>query len=83
MKSKSKKQFQRGIRNGFFSATLPMNIQFISFRIDWFDLFAVQGTLKSLLQYHNSFYNSTQFYFLGVEEVCVYVAGRKPILTSH
>ena len=22
----------------------------ISFRIDWFDLFAVQGTLKSLLQ---------------------------------
>ena len=27
---------------------------FISFRIDWFDLLAVQGTLKSLLQYHNS-----------------------------
>ena len=26
----------------------------ISFRIDWFDLFAVQSTLKSLLQYHNS-----------------------------
>ena len=26
----------------------------ISFRIDWFDLFAVQGTLKSLLQYHSS-----------------------------
>ena len=26
----------------------------ISFRIDWFDLLAVQGTLKSLLQYHNS-----------------------------
>ena len=25
----------------------------ISFRIDWFDLFAVQGTLKSLLQYHS------------------------------
>ena len=25
----------------------------ISFRIDWFDLFAVQGTLKSLLQHHN------------------------------
>ena len=24
---------------------------FISFRIDWFDLFAVQGTLKSLLQH--------------------------------
>ena len=26
----------------------------ISFRIDWFDLFAVQGTLKSLLQHLNS-----------------------------
>ena len=26
----------------------------ISFRIDWFDLIAVQWTLKSLLQYHNS-----------------------------
>ena len=25
----------------------------ISFRIDWFDINAVQGTLKSLLQYHN------------------------------
>ena len=27
---------------------------FISFRIDWFDLLAVQGTLKSFLQHHNS-----------------------------
>ena len=26
----------------------------ISFRIDWFDLCAVQGTLKSLLQHHSS-----------------------------
>ena len=26
----------------------------ISFRIDWFDLLAVQGMLKSLLQYHSS-----------------------------
>ena len=26
----------------------------ISFRIDWFDLLAVQGTLKSFLQHHNS-----------------------------
>ena len=26
----------------------------ISFKIDWFDLLAVQGTLKSLLQYHSS-----------------------------
>ena len=27
---------------------------FISFRIDWFDFLAVQGTLKHLLQHHNS-----------------------------
>ena len=26
----------------------------ISFRIDWFDVLAVHGTLKSLLQHHNS-----------------------------
>ena len=26
----------------------------ISFRMDWFDFLAVQGTLKSLLQHHNS-----------------------------
>ena len=26
----------------------------ISFRIEWFDLLAVQGTLKSLLQHHSS-----------------------------
>ena len=28
--------------------------ELISFRIDWFDLFVVQGTLKSLLQHHSS-----------------------------
>ena len=27
---------------------------FISFRMDWFDLLAVHGVLKSLLQHHNS-----------------------------
>ena len=33
----------------------------ISFRIDWFDLLAVQGTLKSLLQHHNSQTSSPQY----------------------
>ena len=28
--------------------------EMISFRIDWLDLLAVQGTLRSLLQHHNS-----------------------------
>ena len=35
-------------------SVLPMNIQGLYFRIDCFDLFAVQGTLMSLLQYHSS-----------------------------
>ena len=30
------------------------NPRLISFRMDWLDLLAVQGTLKSLLQYHSS-----------------------------
>ena len=28
-------------------------LELISFKTDWFDLLAVQGTLKSLLQHHN------------------------------
>ena len=42
---------------GSFSFSLsPSNeyLGLISFRIDWFDLLAVQGTLKSLLQHHSS-----------------------------
>ena len=40
-----------------FSFTIsPSNVYsgLISFRIDWFDLLAVQGTLKSLLQHQSS-----------------------------
>ena len=37
-----------------FSISPPMNIPMISFRMDWFDLLAAQGTLKSLLQHHSS-----------------------------
>ena len=38
------------------SASSPSNEYsgLISFRMDWLDLLAVQGTLKSLLQHHNS-----------------------------
>ena len=36
------------------ASVLQMNTQeLISFRIDWLDLLAVRGTLKSLLQHHN------------------------------
>ena len=44
----------------FSFSTSPSNVYSglicfrISFRIDWFDLLAVQATLKSLLQHHNS-----------------------------
>ena len=36
------------------ASVLPMNSGLISFRMDWLDLLAVQGTLKSLLQHHSS-----------------------------
>ena len=43
----------------YWSFTLPSFLQkkhpgLISFRMDWLDLLAVQGTLKSLLQHHSS-----------------------------
>ena len=40
---------------GFSFSISPSNeySELISFRIDWFDLLAVQGTLKSLLHHHN------------------------------
>ena len=40
-----------------FSFSISLSSEYaglISFRIDWFDLLAVQGTLKSLLQHHCS-----------------------------
>ena len=39
-----------GQSTGASASVLPMNIQ----GIDWFDLLAVQGTLKSLLQHQGS-----------------------------
>ena len=38
----------------FSSSPLNEHSGLISFRIDWFDLLSVQGTLKSLLQLHSS-----------------------------
>ena len=35
------------------ASVLLMNKGLITFKIDWFDLTAVQGTLKSLLQHHS------------------------------
>ena len=44
----------RSIGASASALVLPMNVGLISFRIDWFDLLAVQGTLKHLLQHHSS-----------------------------
>ena len=43
----------------YWSSSLSVSLSngysgLISFRIDWFDFLAVQGTLKSLLQHHSS-----------------------------
>ena len=42
---------EQSIGNSVSASVLPINEYsgLISFRIDWFDLLAVQGTLKSLL----------------------------------
>ena len=42
---------------GSFSFSISTSNEYsglISFRMDWFDLLAVQGTLESLLQHHSS-----------------------------
>ena len=49
-----------------FSFSISLSNEYsgqISFRIDWFDLLAVQGTLKNLLQYFKSI-NSSVLSFL-------------------
>ena len=46
----------------------------ISFRIDWFDFLAVQGTLKSLLQHHSSKASISQrsaFFMAQLSHACM------------
>ena len=46
--------FASGVQSiGASASILPINIQMISFKIDWFDLLAVQGTLKCLFHHHS------------------------------
>ena len=47
----------RGLKYWSFSFSISPSNEYSglsSFRTDWFNLFAVQGTLKSLLQHHSS-----------------------------
>ena len=49
-------------------------IRVISFRIDWFDLLAVQGTLKSLLQHHSlkaSILQCSAFFMVQLSHPCM------------
>ena len=57
----------------------------ISFRMDWLDLHAVQGTLKSLLQHHSSKASILQCSaFFIVQLSCPYMTTGKTIaLTRH
>ena len=44
-------------RPNYWSISISLSNEYsglISFRMDWFDLLAVQGTLKSFLQHHSS-----------------------------
>ena len=52
----------------------------ISFRIDWFDLLAIQGTLKSLLQHHSSKTSvlwCSAFSMVQLSYTCI-TTGKKP-----
>ena len=53
--------FASGSQSIGVSASASVLPGLISFRIDLFDLLAVQGTLKSLLQHHNSKASILQF----------------------
>ena len=55
----------------------------ISFRIDWFDLLAVQGTLKSLLQHHSSkatILRHSAFFIVQLSHPCM-TTGKTTALT--
>ena len=67
-------------RVSFSIGTFNEHSGLISFRIEWFDLLAVQGTLKSLLQYHNSKASILQYSgFFMVQFSHFYMTTRKAI----
>ena len=53
----------------------------ISFRMDWLDLLAVQGSLKSLLQHHSS--KASKAYFFIVQLLHPYMATGKTIALTR
>ena len=61
------------------ASVLPKNI---SFRIDWLDLLAVQGTLKSLLQHHTKASILQHWAFFIVQISHPYMTTRKTIVLT-
>ena len=57
----------------------------ISFRIDWLDLLAIQGTLKSLLQHHSSkasILRCSAFFIVQLSHPYMTTGSLRPTLTS-
>ena len=55
-------------------------LEFISFRIDWFDLLAVHGTLKNLIQNYSSKVSILQYsVFFMIQLSHAYMTARKTI----
>ena len=75
------------------ASVLPMNIQLISFRMDWLDLLAVQGTLKNLLQHHSSkasILRHSAFFIIQVSHsyvsiliLCIPILTKTTIISGH
>ena len=66
-----------------FSISPSNDSVLISFRIDWFDLLAVQETLKSLLEHHNwkaSILWSSAFFMIQLSHP--YMTNGKPIILT-
>ena len=64
-----------------FSFSISLSNEYsglISFRIDWFDLLAVQGTLKSLLQHHSSKASILWYSSFVVQLSHLYMTTEKP-----
>ena len=67
----------------YWSFSISPSIEYsglISFRIDWFDLLAVQGTLKSLFQHHNlkAVFRWSAFFMVHLSHP--YMSTRRPYL---
>ena len=56
-------------------------LELISFRIDWFDLLAVQGTFKTLLQNHNS--KASILWFSDRKHLILHVVTIKTLLKKR